>query len=143
MTASKEHKPKQSRVINYKKNTSCVLMKHKNKQQGVKNSWKIIATSAFIENHVGNYSIAEDIAKKRKIPVSHVIDSSNLQTLCDEVDSRIAKKDHGPTAINPLTGNNQYYTTKKYNIYQTKYANGKIKRTRNINSSFFMMHLCH
>lgn len=101
--------------------------------------WDYLASQDFIHKHVGSFDQAQKIARRRSgIPICHVLDYHNLHRLGNEIGPRVYNNNHGSKAVNPQTGNNQYYTNNRYVIYQTKYkANGNPKSTTTITSNFY------
>ncbi len=156
MKVKKQYKEKESRILSLGNNSkncvdrrSLVLQQTqcvKKIQQFANNvlqrqGWDNIVTNDFLQKHVGNEKEANIIAQQRGdeegVETCHVLDYFNIAALAREVGKRVATNNHGALELNPQTGHNQYYTNNSYKIYETKYTNGKAKRTKSKQMGFY------
>ncbi|MEH1948994.1 MAG: DUF4157 domain-containing protein [Nostoc sp.] len=103
-----------------------------------------VISSLFIEQHMGNFKTAENIAKIRAGTIAgacHVISIDELSSIYSEINNRETIGYHAVVAnrvVNPLTGRNQFLTANSYKIFEFSY-NGKNepKKGKTINKKFY------
>ncbi|WP_333494838.1 hypothetical protein [Kluyvera sp. CHPC 1.251] len=103
----------------------------------------VAVTNMFINQHIGNYAAAVQMAQNRAgtgIAASHTIDLTETARLLSEMQQRIAAGYYipGNQVMSPYAGGMQYLTGNTYKIWETKFSNkGKLKRTKMINTRFY------
>jgi hypothetical protein len=100
-------------------------------------------TNMFIQQHMGNYAAARQMAQNRSgtgISYSHTIDLTETARLLSEMQQRINAGYYIPDnqVMSPHAGGLQYLTGNAYKIWETKYdKKGRLKKTQLINKRFY------